>query len=188
MWAAAYVANAVYNPNGSFATAALNSSLFNQGQVSSGGSSFQRTVVMYGGSVPRWANPTIDSHVIPTAVQNGLSPAGTTTAVPYLATRTARELRNAVQYYFPTVPVTPLSKTISQPVIPAAQSDSTEAISASQVAIRARFINVNGTIRAGQAVEVVVTTNETDLDNLASLSDTLRSNGITLPAEIVNEQ
>jgi hypothetical protein len=57
------------------------------------------------------------------------------------------------------------------------------------VSIQAQFINVNGTIQAGRAVEeMVVTTIEADLDNLASLHDTLRRNGITLPAEIVNSQ
>ena len=190
MWAAAYVANAAYNPSGSLATAELNSFLFNQGQVSWGGSSFQRTVVMYGGSVPRLMLPGVDNAVI--GNQSPLSPIGTTTRLPWLL---PEPRNNRLQYYFPTVPVTPLSRTQqplnpapAQPANPTPQS-ATDAIRAGQVSIQAQFINVNGTIQAGRAVEeVVVTTIEADLDNLASLHDTLRRNGITLPAEIVNSQ
>ena len=187
MWAAAYVANAVYNPNGSLATPELNSVLFHQTPVSSGGVSYQRTVVMYGGSMPR-ANGgvSVDQWAVPRGDQNPWSPVGSTTLVPYLVSRTSAQRRTDPTYYFPTVPVTAISLT-QQPLNPTPQS-ATDAIRAGQVAIRAQFINVNGTIRAGRAVEVVVTTNETDLDNLASLYDTLRGNGITLPAEIVNER
>jgi hypothetical protein len=196
MWAAAYVANAVYNPNGSLSEAELNSVLFNQGQASWSGSSFQRTVVMYGGSVPR-ANggDGVDQWAAPRGAQNSWSPVGRTTLVPYLVSRTRAQQRTDPTYYFPTVPVQALSRTQqplnpapTQPANPTPQS-ATDAIRAGQVSIQAQFINVNGTIQAGRAVEeMVVTTIEADLDNLASLHDTLRRNGITLPAEIVNSQ
>jgi len=196
MWAAAYVANAVYNPNGSLSEAELNSSLFHQRPVVFEGITYQRTVVMYGGSVPR-ANggDRVDQWAAPRGAQNSWSPVGRTTLVPYLVSRTRAQQRTDPTYYFPTVPVTPLT-TISQPLNPApaqpanpTPQSATDAIRAGQVSIQAQFINVNGTIQAGRAVEeVVVTTIEADLDNLASLHDTLRRNGITLPAEIVNSQ
>jgi hypothetical protein len=197
MWAAAYVANAVYNPNGSLAEAALNSVLFHQTPVSSGGISYQSTVVMYGGSVPRAApnGNDVGAWTVPRGDQNPWSPVGSTTLVPYLVSRTSAQRRTDPTYYFPTVPVTalsltqqPLNPAPTQPVNPTPQS-ATDAVRAGQVSIQAQFINVNGTIQAGRAVEeVVVTTIEADLDNLASLHDTLRGNGITLPAEIVNER
>gem|GEM_PF-3223135 len=175
--AAAYVANAVYNASGTSTTTALNTALLSHGTTTVSGTAYTNAIVMYSGSVPRWSSPTVDAKYQGSTALKNLSPAGTTSTLASTS---------ATTYVFPTVPSESLSKTVILADNPAVSAPTTSAIEAGKIAIKAQFIDVNGTIQSGHTAAVDIRMNADDLDGLAALYDTLRGKGISLPTETVN--